>query len=186
MKDLTGMVFGEMVVLGFAGYNTPKSGKRRPQWLIRCSCGVEKTMLGTTLRNTNAKSCGHLHGVKSIPAGGAAVNLRLNQYKSSAAKYGREFSLSRDEFAALLLGDCTYCGISPSSVVRARGKFQKDFYYNGIDRVDNSLGYTVDNCVSCCGICNLMKRTMSVDDFIKHIHKVAEFNNPLPNREEIG
>jgi len=27
---------------------------------------------------------------------------------------------------------------------------------------------------------------MSVDDFIKHIHKVAEFNNPLPNREEIG
>lgn len=185
MKDLTGAVFGEMTVLGFAGYSAPKRGARRPKWLIRCSCGVEKSVLGTTLRNTKVKSCGHLQGVVLIPDSGAAINLRLHQYKCNAARSGRVFSLNIDQFKELLLGDCVYCGAPPSSIVKARGRFQKDFYYNGIDRIDNALGYTPDNCASCCGVCNLMKRGMPAVDFISHARRVSEFNKALPSSSKI-
>ena len=48
----------------------------------------------------------------------------------------------------------------------------KDFLYNGIDRKDNNIGYIIENCVSCCGICNRMKMDMSYDDFLNHIRLI--------------
>ena len=37
--------------------------------------------------------------------------------------------------------------------------------YNGIDRLDSSLGYTKDNIVTCCKICNYAKNKMKFEDF---------------------
>lgn len=31
------------------------------------------------------------------------------------------------------------------------------YTYNGVDRLDSSMGYTPDNCVPCCWECNNMK-----------------------------
>jgi hypothetical protein len=184
MKDLTDMVFGEMVVLGFAGYSTPRKGKPRPKWWIRCSCGKEKAVLGTTLRNTKVVSCGHNRGFRKLPNNAAAINLRFGQYAKSAVKMGREFSITREQFATMLAQNCVYCGTPPASVVRARGKHQEDFWYNGVDRVDNSLGYIPENCVPCCATCNLMKRGMSVSEFVAHAEKITTFNNDCPNKPE--
>jgi hypothetical protein len=50
-----------------------------------------------------------------------------------------------------------------------------DLAYNGIDRVDNKKGYTEENCVSCCGLCNRMKMKMGLSDFAKHIQKIHNF-----------
>lgn len=36
---------------------------------------------------------------------------------------------------------------------------------NGIDRIDSSKGYTIDNCALCCRQCNYLKNNMSQDDF---------------------
>jgi hypothetical protein len=175
ITDLTGKVFGEMTVLAFAGYSSPKKGRQRATWLIKCFCGKEKVMLGTTLRNTKVKSCGHQRGFRLLPDGQAAVNLRVHQYRNNAIKFGREFSLDFDQFKKLLLGACNYCGAPPSSVVKARGKYQNDFLYNGVDRVDNEEGYTEANSVSCCGTCNMMKRAMSVQEFLGHIKRICDF-----------
>jgi len=176
ITDLTGKVFGEMTVLAFAGYSSPKTGRQRATWLIKCSCGKQKVMLGTTLRNTKVQSCGHQIGVKNVlPNGQGAINLRMSGYASNAAKFKREFALTKEAFEALILANCEYCGAPPSSVVKARGRHQQDFYYNGIDRIDNALGYIPDNCASCCGTCNMMKRAMSVQDFLKHIKRICNF-----------
>jgi hypothetical protein len=43
------------------------------------------------------------------------------------------------------------------------------YYYNGLDRIDSSKGYTRDNVEPCCVICNTMKWTLSKKDFLKHI-----------------
>ena len=48
---------------------------------------------------------------------------------------------------------------------------------NGIDRIDSSKGYTVENSVPCCKYCNTAKNTMSVDEFLKWIGRVYKFNN---------
>jgi len=80
--------------------------------------------------------------------------------------------------------DCRYCGSPPASLVKARGKHQEDFWYNGVDRVDNSLGYTSGNCVACCATCNLMKRGMSVTDFVSHAKKITEHNQDCPKAKD--
>ena len=100
----------------------------------------------------------------------------LSVYRNGAKKRGYEFSLIREQFAALTKQNCWYCGREPSQIKRSGyGKAQtKSFYlYNGVDRVDNSVGYTEANCVPCCGMCNRMKSTSSGEDFVNQIRKIA-------------
>lgn len=51
----------------------------------------------------------------------------------------------------------------------------RNFYYNGIDRVDNLKGYTRNNCIPCCSICNQSKHTMSKKDWLQWITRVYTF-----------
>ena len=46
---------------------------------------------------------------------------------------------------------------------------------NGIDRLDSSKPYEVDNCVSCCSKCNYMKQDNTEQEFIDQIKKI--YNN---------
>ena len=48
---------------------------------------------------------------------------------------------------------------------------------NGIDRKNNSTGYSVLNCVSCCKTCNFAKKNMSYKDFIGYLNRVSEFRH---------
>jgi hypothetical protein len=45
---------------------------------------------------------------------------------------------------------------------------------NGIDRIDNRLGYERANSIPCCSICNFAKNSMSYEDFIKWIGMVKK------------
>lgn len=66
--------------------------------------------------------------------------------KSSANKRGIPFELSYEEYSAIIApGVCCYCGESA------------DGAGGGIDRKDSLQGYTADNCVSCCKVCNFVK-----------------------------
>jgi hypothetical protein len=82
---------------------------------------------------------------------------RYNKYKASADKRGHTFLLTQEEFTHLLEGDCTYCGGTGG----------------GVDRVDSSVGYELDNCVPCCTTCNLMKLDHNLDDWLTHLEKVV-------------
>lgn len=86
-----------------------------------------------------------------------------NQCKRRKKKI--DFLLTLDQFISLTSALCYYCGqLSP-------GK-----NYVGIDRIDSNGNYTVDNCVSCCSICNMMKRTLPIDSFFSHIHKISNLH----------
>lgn len=52
-KDLTGLRFGLLYVKGRA-----ESLNGKTMWLVRCDCGVEKTMRRESLINGRSKSCG--------------------------------------------------------------------------------------------------------------------------------
>ena len=68
-----------------------------------------------------------------------------------------DFSLSYEEFSVLVNGRCFYCDSEAP---------------NGIDRIDNSIGYILSNCRSCCKICNIMKLDHNEKDFFRHIRKI--------------
>ena len=44
-------------------------------------------------------------------------------------------------------------------------------FSNGIDRVNNNLGYSKSNCVACCTFCNYAKSDHSQEEFIFWIQK---------------
>jgi len=70
------------------------------------------------------------------------------------------WELTDNEALSLIKQPCHYCGNQEN---------------NGIDRKDNTLGYTIDNSLPCCGRCNISKNDMSYDDFIKHIHQCSKY-----------
>lgn len=182
-KDLTGQRFGRLVVLKFAHYREyPEGGKIRKRAVFTCQCdcgeikdipaiqlGKGTTSCGCLLRETAAAK-----GRKSaLPLGVAARNRVLDMYTRSAKMRGYSFEIPLKEFNNLLISDCYYCGQPPSNKSSSRGA-TGEFVYNGIDRLDNSIGYTVDNCVPCCDMCNTAKNNKTKDEFITWAKRIAQ------------
>lgn len=79
-------------------------------------------------------------------------------YKNNCQKRGRGFQIDLDLFKETINKNCHYCNKRPSNTVRGRGPHSHtSMRYSGIDRKDNSRGYTPDNCVPCCHECNEIK-----------------------------
>jgi hypothetical protein len=83
-------------------------------------------------------------------------------YSKNATKRNIEFRLNEEEFKNIVAQPCYLCGIATS-----------DKNKNGIDRVNNNLGYIISNCCSCCGHCNLMKRDIPYDIIIDRVQKIS-------------
>jgi hypothetical protein len=155
---------------------------------VRCDCGKEKTIRIETMKSS--KSCGCAHSIVwakhpkkmmenlkkgidliKLPLGESAFNSLLFDYKRGAQDRGYSFELTKEEFRELTKGTCYYCDSPPNNT--KKGIYNNGPYiYSGIDRIDNTKGYSIDNCVSCCSICNYMKRDLSQNDFKKHITKM--------------
>lgn len=98
-------------------------------------------------------------------------------YRTTARDRSLEFNLTLEEFRVLTSKECTYCGVSPTKTETPRkltnGTDWSDYNWNGIDRVDNKVGYIPSNCVPCCSVCNLAKRELTVQEFVAHIMRIA-------------
>lgn len=92
-----------------------------------------------------------------------------NRYKSKAIKLGLPFNISEDDFAKIIYKNCYYCGIEPKQVIKLGRKIDHTLIYNGVDRKINKIGYTAENCVACCWICNQAKKNYPIEDFKKMI-----------------
>lgn len=85
------------------------------------------------------------------------------------------FLISEKEFEKFIFSNCEYCGCEPITKLHSHNK--KDYiFYNGIDRVDNDIGYELENCVTCCVFCNKAKLSRSKEDFLNWIKKVYKKN----------
>lgn len=139
------------------------------------SCKKEYTRVLQGIRKSvYCSRCWHSNnsGYKKHAEGHASRNALLFNYKTAARNRGYSFELSADQAFVLFKGDCYYCGVPPCRV-HIRPCNNGNYTYNGIDRMDNSKGYTPENSVSCCGDCNVGKLTMSAEAFIELAHRVA-------------
>lgn len=176
LEDLTGKIFYKLTVLGFSGkYKEYGSRKQRHRlWLCKCECGKEKLIPTNQLNNGKHKSCGcFLLQYRSInarkPNQQAAKTQIYCAYRSGAKRRNIEFNLDKEDFEKLISQKCVYCNIEPQTTIK---KISGSYSYNGIDRVDNSKGYTLDNVVTCCETCNRAKLQMSKEEFLDWIKRV--------------
>lgn len=102
-----------------------------------------------------------------------AFNLLYANYARSAKKRNIIWALSRDQFLNLTKDDCHYCGIEPSQRQWVKKK-ERTYVYNGVDRLDNSIGYVIENCVTCCKYCNTAKNDMTQEEWSAWVTRVYE------------
>jgi hypothetical protein len=164
-KDISNQRFGKWSVQS----EHRKDPVGRYSWKCICDCGRVEWVNGSNLRrglSPQCVSCGN-----SLPDGEAAFNDLYADYKSGARRRGIPWDLTKEHFLKLTSSICHYTGVPPSNVWSGvRGKY----VYNGIDRIDNSKGYTIENCVPCNGRINEMKMDVPVDVFIEDCRLVSD------------
>jgi hypothetical protein len=121
--------------------NNPSKGAQATQrWRDKNNTKVKKYMKDYEARSeTKIKKRAY---AKSLQG-------RFQQLKSHAKRRSLDVVLTFEEYCEIIKYECIYC----------EGSFRKFNDYSGyfIDRLDNSIGYIIDNCYPCCDICNRIK-----------------------------
>lgn len=157
--DLTGQRFGRLVVNSLH----PDRVYGNTQWNCTCDCGNNVVVRGGLMTDGRTQSCGCLKNECVQPPGILGL---VNYYKKNIKKHGLTWDLSLDDARRLFLGNCTYCGAVPATKYKYEGtKVPVYLMRNGVDRVDNTLGYTSSNCVTACWRCNRAKCDKTSNEF---------------------
>ncbi len=165
LENLAGQKFDLLTVLSRVA---DKNGAVR--WLCQCKCGKTKEVYACSLKSRSTKTCGSTECRRIVyPRRNPAKTHVLYNYKSNAKDRKIAWELSDETFYRLTQQNCRYCGTPPMTERRADGWV---YVYNGVDRVVNELGYTEENAVSCCQVCNYAKRTLSEYQFLNWVTKV--------------
>lgn len=134
-------------------------------WNLCRVCRVQKPLAefsrdGRTGRyNARCKKCRYAtRGMRHYTETKHTPKRRFDTYKGMAKQRGHLFELTYSEFLVFWQKPCSYCGDSIKTI--------------GIDRLDNTVGYTVENCVPCCETCNKMKRMQTKDEFLDRCHRI--------------
>lgn len=96
--------------------------------------------------------------------GDISIKKLYDIYQDRAAKRNKIFSLSLDEFAEIQKDECYLCG-----------KQNTDLHKNGLDRVDNNLGFVEENVSACCGNCNMAKSTFDISEFLEKCQQITNY-----------
>jgi hypothetical protein len=91
------------------------------------------------------------------------IGYKLDYYKYRSKKCKIEWELTDEESCDMFMQNCYYCNC------------EADEYHNGIDRIDNEIGYTSANCVSACRMCNVIKGCLEWDVFLKRCEHILTY-----------
>ena len=133
--------------------------------MIDYKCNKSKKTLDP---RTFVLRCVHIHAVftntdgiyadlwpEKIPGG-------YPQYKRGAKKRKYDFEMTKEQYLDLIDSPCIYCRRAIT-----------DTNKSGIDRRDSAKGYIEGNMDACCGECNYMKGSSTLDDFQEMVMRVA-------------
>jgi len=154
-------------------------------------CGTKKIQASYELAEGLTKSCGCQQSALSSKKRLKPDMLRAKRHIFNICKgrsrrnHHNQFNIPFDDFVKMILSPCHYCGevgsnsySDPESQAnRMKLGVVKNFRYNGLDRLDNSLDYTIENSVTCCKVCNQAKHMLGVDEFLAWIDRIYEFQH---------
>jgi hypothetical protein len=160
--------FGDLIV------NKIEFFGRYTRAVATCSCGNIIKIQPSTLTNNRYKSCGCKQHIPKIicetyslvetksRSSKIKVNKSLSVYIRGARGRNLAWKLTLDLAEHLLKQNCYYCNAKPDNKLG----------FNGIDRLDSTIGYEPNNCVTCCKTCNVMKMKLHHDEFLSKIEEI--------------
>lgn len=162
-RDLTGEKFNKLTVIKYS-----HSEKGNSKWWCICECGTEKIICRSRLVTGITKTCGCAKGKVNIKANNAhAKNQVYNAFIQRCKRRGMELEFSQEELLEIITKVCFYCSLSSSNYCKRK---HSEFRFNGLDRINNSKGYSKENTVPCCKYCNALRMDiLTVDETLKII-----------------
>lgn len=172
----------EGIINGWKVINYFGTVKRKNFWEIECvNCGA-RVFRGHEFAKSYCRYC------TLFPKGQTGLNKLFGHHKLCSKQRNLEFNLTLDEFEKITSSNCYYCNSTPSQVCKHENKITTwgHYKYNGIDRMDNNVGYLLGNTVPCCKICNRAKTDFSFDEFKSYILNICKNakNHTIPFMNE--
>lgn len=186
LKNIIGNKYGRLTVLE---KSIERGNRNQIKYKCICECGSIHTVTGESIRSGKSKSCGCIQKIPPNYEPDRKKAIYKNLYKSMkdrSIKKGIKTNISLNEFIEISKQPCYYCGLKNSNyandlaVKKWNDKIKNErgneiVYYNGIDRIDSSIGYLKNNIVSCCKYCNIAKNVMSQIEFKEFIKRVYDY-----------
>lgn len=183
---LVGAKFNEWTILSYEG-----SSRIR----VQCSCGRKRIRCAKDIIGGKSKRCSRCKGFKAQnnlknwmnkpgpvnPNWKGTANIPREYYsqcKTGAQVRGITFNLSIDEMQLVWErqeGKCAYTGMN--LVFGRKSKNQDNL--SSLDRINSDKEYSVDNVQWVCKTVNLMKQSLSHEQFLDWIKIIANFNRNL-------
>ena len=157
-------------------------GHTKKELIFKCECGDEFRLSRQykikTPDQIKCKQCKRKQNMRPN-VGERAV---FHRVKSDAVRWGREFTLPFEWFAEAIHAPCHYCGRMDQNSINVASKRSdewliKGFKYNGLDRLNNDIGYVIENVVPCCFVCNRAKNSMGYQEFIEYINDMIQYRS---------
>lgn len=180
--NLVGRRFGRLVVKERSPERRfTAGGSPYLTWNCLCDCGNFSEVDTASLTRGSSQSCGclrveqlqwkrqrsfQLRRAKRL----SSVELLFRYYQRCAKGRDLVWELSLEKFSALVLADCSYCGL-PAKESKSRSGC------NGIDRKDNTQGYLESNSVPCCQMCNRAKSNLEEGEFVGYLLRAGRFQS---------
>ena len=151
-----------------------KYEKRKNTMDVCLGCGIHISNLLDGITGTKVQRCQECYNkLRAVEDGrirkrnySAENYANLDKYYTSyfkgAGLRNMAFELSIENFKKIVQMPCHYCNTYNENEAI------------GIDRINSSIHYIENNCVPCCQICNFMKNTLSKNEFISQVHKIAK------------
>jgi hypothetical protein len=137
--DLTGQKFDRLTVICRASNNRHGC----TMWLCKCDCGIEKIILGNSLRNGRTKSCGCLWKKRNLLS-------TCKTYRTWQHMHERCTNPNHPSFKEYKRKKIKICYRWSKNNPKGFENFYKDVgeppsKYHSIDRINNNRGYYINN-----------------------------------------
>ncbi|UVX70479.1 MAG: type II restriction endonuclease [Bacteriophage sp.] len=171
-------------IIEFDNERYEKNNRAHLYYKIQCKkCGEifsRKKDCIHNFENLKCRNCIHNRFGKCLNA--LLYNV-FTHYTNNAKQRNIDWNLSEEEFKHLITQPCIYCGEIPN-VTKTSTYKNKSEKITGIDRIDPSKGYSMNNCVPCCKMCNIMKNKFSEEEFIDKVKSI--YNNYIKSSTTIS
>lgn len=170
LEKYIGLTKGVLTCLSLDHETYDKKKQRKCTYFkVRCNrCGKESVVRSDRFSKTarDPQACKHCINdlqreisLQKYPEETQLLRVKISRYTHNSNRQGKNIKsfLTKDEVYELLNKECFYCGKEKAM---------------GIDRIDSNKDYTLDNCVPCCGMCNIMKNKFTLEDWYNQIDKI--------------
>lgn len=172
-KYVPGSIVGPLTIIEYIS----GGGRGYQKYRVVCNnCGTEGIKWASFIYATasgklkGCKNCYDLSLRRSDEE--PAMKKMYRSYRGNAKSRTIDFTLKYTDFCRIAKENCFYCDAEPTERTGLK-EWQAKVALNGIDRANNSLGYTTDNCVACCYDCNRSKSNLDIEDFEKWCKRIA-------------